>query len=57
MDLIDAFVFNQVIIFVKSVQYAVKLAEILNKNAIPSRLSTETFLRRTVSRSMMVSSN
>lgn len=37
MDLIDAFVFNQVIIFVKSVQYAVKLAEILNKNAIPSK--------------------
>ena len=37
MDLIDQLAFNQVIIFVKSVQYAVKLAEILNRNALPSK--------------------
>jgi ATP-dependent RNA helicase UAP56/SUB2 len=37
IDLIDALDFNQVIIFVKSVAYAVKLAEILNKNTIPSK--------------------
>lgn len=37
IDLIDALDFNQVIIFVKSVQYAIKLAEILNKNTIPSK--------------------
>lgn len=37
IDLIDALDFNQVIIFVKSVAYATKLAEILNKNTIPSK--------------------
>ena len=37
IDLIDALDFNQVIIFVKSIQYATKLAEILNKNTIPSK--------------------
>jgi len=37
IDLIDALDFNQVIIFVKSVAYATKLAEILNKNLIPSQ--------------------
>jgi len=37
IDLIDALDFNQVIIFVKSVAYAIKLAEILNKNTIPSK--------------------
>ena len=37
IDLIDALDFNQVIIFVKSVAYAKKLAEILNKNTIPSK--------------------
>ena len=35
MDLIDQLQFNQVIIFVKSVKYAMKLAEVLVKNAIP----------------------
>lgn len=35
--MIDALDFNQVIIFVKSVAYATKLAEILNKNTIPSK--------------------
>lgn len=37
IDLIDVLAFNQVIIFVKSVQYAIKLAEILNKNMFPSK--------------------
>ena len=37
MDLIDQLQFNQVIIFVKHVNYAVKLNEVLNKNAIPSK--------------------
>jgi len=37
MNLIDQLAFNQVIIFVKSVKYAIKLAEILNKNMIPSK--------------------
>lgn len=37
MDLIDSLQFNQVIIFVSHVQYAVKLNEVLNKNAIPSK--------------------
>jgi len=37
MDLIDQLQFNQVIIFVKSVKYAMKLAEVLVKNAIPSK--------------------
>ena len=37
MDLIDQLQFNQVIIFVKSVKYAIKLAEVLVKNAIPSK--------------------
>lgn len=37
IDLIDALDFNQVIIFVKSVAYATKLAEILNKHTIPSK--------------------
>ena len=37
MDLIDQLEFNQVIIFVKSVAYANKLSEILNKNTLPSK--------------------
>jgi len=37
IDLIDALTFNQIIIFVKSVAYAIKLAEILNNNALPSK--------------------
>ena len=37
MDLIDQLQFNQVIIFVKSVKYAIKLNEILIKNALPSK--------------------
>jgi len=37
IDLIDALDFNQVIIFVKSVAYATKLCEILNKHTIPSK--------------------
>jgi len=37
MDLIDQLQFNQVIIFVSHVNYAVKLNEVLNKNAIPSK--------------------
>lgn len=37
IDLIDALDFNQIIIFVKSVAYAIKLAEILNKNSLPSK--------------------
>ena len=37
MDLIDQLQFNQVIIFVSQVHYAVKLNEVLNKNAIPSK--------------------
>jgi ATP-dependent RNA helicase UAP56/SUB2 len=36
-DLIDALNFNQVIIFVKTVPHAIKLAEILNKQALPSK--------------------
>ena len=37
MDLIDNLQFNQVIIFVKSVKYAIKLTEVLVKNSIPSK--------------------
>ena len=37
MDLIDSLDFNQIIIFVKSVAYAIKLAEILNKSSFPSK--------------------
>jgi len=37
MDLIDQLQFNQVIIFVSHVNYAVKLNEVLNSNAIPSK--------------------
>jgi len=37
IDLIDVLAFNQVIIFVKSVQYATKLAQILNDNMFPSK--------------------
>jgi len=37
MDLIDQLQFNQVIIFVSHVSYAVKLNEVLNKNFIPSK--------------------
>lgn len=37
MDLIDSLDFNQIIIFVKSVAYAIKLAEILNKSNLPSK--------------------
>lgn len=37
MDLIDQLEFNQIIIFVKSVERAIKLAETLNKNALPSK--------------------
>jgi ATP-dependent RNA helicase UAP56/SUB2 len=37
IDLIDQLSFNQVIIFVNEVKYAIKLAEILNKNTIPSK--------------------
>lgn len=37
IDLIDQLAFNQVIIFVNEVKYAIKLAEILNKNTIPSK--------------------
>jgi ATP-dependent RNA helicase UAP56/SUB2 len=37
MDLIDSLDFNQIIIFVKSVAYAIKLAEILNKSNFPSK--------------------
>ncbi len=37
IDLIDALEFNQVIIFVKSVAHATKLAEILNSYTIPSK--------------------
>lgn len=36
-DLIDALNFNQIIIFVKTVPHAIKLAEILNKQALPSK--------------------
>ncbi len=37
INLIDQLAFNQVIIFVKSVRYAIKLAEILNEDMIPSK--------------------
>jgi len=37
MELMDQLSFNQVIIFVKEVSHAVKLAEILNKNSFPSK--------------------
>jgi ATP-dependent RNA helicase UAP56/SUB2 len=37
MDLLDQLQFNQVIIFVKSVKYADKLAEVLNKDAFPAK--------------------
>ena len=37
MNLLDNLSFNQVIIFVKSVQSATKLAELLNKEAFPSK--------------------
>jgi len=37
ISLIDQLAFNQVIIFVKSRRYAIKLAEILNKDMIPSK--------------------
>lgn len=37
MDLIDELQFNQVIIFVSHVNYAVKLNEVLNKNSFPSK--------------------
>jgi ATP-dependent RNA helicase UAP56/SUB2 len=36
-DLIDNLEFNQIIIFVKSVAYAIKLSEILNKVKLPSK--------------------
>lgn len=35
-DLLDSLMFNQVIVFVKSVQYAIKLDEILRKEGFPS---------------------
>lgn len=35
-DLLDSLMFNQVIVFVKSVQYAIKLDEILRKDSFPS---------------------
>ena len=35
-DLLDSLMFNQVIIFVKSVQYAIKLDEILRRDNFPS---------------------
>lgn len=35
-DLLDSLMFNQVIVFVKSVQYAIKLDEILKKDSFPS---------------------
>eukprot|EP00349_Pseudokeronopsis_sp_Brazil_P012478 CAMPEP_0202978068 /NCGR_PEP_ID=MMETSP1396-20130829/84619_1 /ASSEMBLY_ACC=CAM_ASM_000872 /TAXON_ID= /ORGANISM="Pseudokeronopsis sp., Strain Brazil" /LENGTH=397 /DNA_ID=CAMNT_0049716933 /DNA_START=130 /DNA_END=1326 /DNA_ORIENTATION=- len=35
-DLLDSLMFNQVIVFVKSVQYAIKLDEILRKESFPS---------------------
>lgn len=37
MDLLDQLQFNQVIIFVKSVKYAKKLAEVLNKQLFPTK--------------------
>lgn len=37
MDLIDQLQFNQVIIFVSKVTKAIKLTEVLNQNAIPSK--------------------
>jgi ATP-dependent RNA helicase UAP56/SUB2 len=37
MDLIDSLDFNQIIIFVKSVAYAIKLSEILNKHTLPAK--------------------
>jgi len=37
IDLIDQLAFNQIIIFVKEVVFAVKLSEILNKSSIPSK--------------------
>jgi len=37
MELIDSLEFNQIIVFVKSVAYAIKLAEILNKASLPSK--------------------
>jgi ATP-dependent RNA helicase UAP56/SUB2 len=35
-DLLDSLEFNQVIVFVKSVQYAIKLDEILRRDNFPS---------------------
>lgn len=35
-DLLDSLMFNQVIVFVKSVAYAIKLDEILRKDNFPS---------------------
>jgi ATP-dependent RNA helicase UAP56/SUB2 len=35
-DLLDSLMFNQVIIFVKSVQFAIKLDEILRRDNFPS---------------------
>lgn len=35
-DLLDSLMFNQVIVFVKSVQYAIKLDEILRRDNFPS---------------------
>ena len=37
MNLLDQLAFNQVIIFVKSVQYADKLAQVLNRDAFPTK--------------------
>lgn len=36
IDLLDSLMFNQVIVFVKSVNYAIKLDEILRKGNFPS---------------------
>lgn len=35
-DLLDSLMFNQVIIFVKNVKYAIKLDEILRRDNFPS---------------------
>lgn len=35
-DLLDSLMFNQVIVFVKSVLYAIKLDEILRRDSFPS---------------------
>lgn len=37
MDLIDQLEFNQIIIFVAKVNYATKLAEVLEKNKFPTK--------------------